>query len=80
MIWLIPIGVLLILHNIWISRPDLLSSLKLLSLKFRKRKIGMSQLWLDKHRPHTLAKLTFHPDITSKLTALADSDEVEEFW
>ena len=38
----------------------------------------MSQLWLDKHRPHTLAKLTFHPDITSKLTALAGSDEVEE--
>eukprot|EP01036_Dinobryon_divergens_P026307 gene26307-34934_t len=35
-----------------------------------------SQLWLDKHRPHTLAKLTFHPDITSKLTALAGSDEL----
>ena len=36
----------------------------------------MSQLWIDKHRPHTLSKLSLHPEITSKLTSLATSDEV----
>jgi replication factor C subunit 3/5 len=36
----------------------------------------MSALWLDKHRPNTLNKLTLHHDISTKLEALAQSEEV----
>jgi len=33
-------------------------------------------LWVDKHRPTSLAKLSLHPDVTSKLIALAATDEI----
>ena len=33
-------------------------------------------LWVDKYRPNSLAKLTLHDQINSKLTALAQSAEV----
>jgi replication factor C subunit 3/5 len=33
-------------------------------------------LWLDKHRPQSLAKLTIHSDLTGKLTALARTEEL----
>lgn len=33
-------------------------------------------LWVDKHRPNTLSKLTLHQDVTTKLTALARSEEL----
>lgn len=33
-------------------------------------------LWLDKHRPTTLSKLTLHKRVSEKLTALAASDEI----
>lgn len=33
-------------------------------------------LWVDSHRPNALAKLTLHPEITEKLTALARSEEL----
>jgi replication factor C subunit 3/5 len=33
-------------------------------------------LWVDKHSPKTLAKLTLHDDITQKLTTLAHSEEL----
>ena len=32
-------------------------------------------LWVDKHRPLSLAKLTLHQQVGNKLTALAKSDE-----
>jgi hypothetical protein len=35
-----------------------------------------SLLWVDKHRPSTLAKLTLHVEVNSKLLALAQSDEL----
>ena len=33
-------------------------------------------LWVDKNRPNSLSKLTLHPEVTSKLVALANSDEI----
>ena len=33
-------------------------------------------LWLDKHRPNTLSKLTIHQDTTDRLIAIAKSDEI----
>ena len=35
-----------------------------------------TNLWVDKHRPHTLAKLSLHNEVNSKLSALALSDEI----
>lgn len=35
----------------------------------------MAALWVDKHRPTSISKLTLHDGISKKLTALADSDE-----
>lgn len=32
-------------------------------------------LWLDKHRPKTLDKLTLHDGITSRLKKIADSPQ-----
>lgn len=36
----------------------------------------MASLWLDKYRPNTLNKLTLHHDISAKLEALAQSEEL----
>lgn len=33
-------------------------------------------LWVDKYRPTTLSKLTLHPSVTTKLQALARSEEL----
>jgi hypothetical protein len=33
-------------------------------------------LWVDKQRPDRLSKLSLHPGVTRKLTALAKSDEI----
>ena len=33
-------------------------------------------LWVDRQRPSTLNKLTLHPEITTRLHALARSDEI----
>lgn len=33
-------------------------------------------LWVDKHRPNTLSKLSIHNDITERLVQLAKSDEI----
>ena len=33
-------------------------------------------LWVDKHRPNSLAKLDIHNEITSKLLALSKSEEL----
>lgn len=33
-------------------------------------------LWVDKHRPPSLAKLSLHGDVTNKLLALAASEEI----
>ena len=33
-------------------------------------------LLVDRHRPATLAKLTLHPDVTTKLQSLARSEEL----
>ena len=33
-------------------------------------------LWVDKHRPATLQKLTLHEEVTAKLLALSRSDEL----
>ena len=33
-------------------------------------------LWVDKHRPTTLGKLSLHPEVTNKLSALAATDEI----
>ena len=33
-------------------------------------------LWVDKYRPTNLSKLTIHEEITSKLSALAKSEEL----
>lgn len=33
-------------------------------------------LWLDKHRPTTLSKLTIHEDINARLISLAKNDEM----
>jgi replication factor C subunit 3/5 len=33
-------------------------------------------LWIDKNRPSTLSKLSLHHDITAKLSALANTDEI----
>ena len=35
-----------------------------------------SNLWVDKHRPHTLVKLHLHHEVNKKLSALALSDEI----
>jgi replication factor C subunit 3/5 len=36
----------------------------------------MASLWIDKYRPNTLNKLTLHHDISVKLEALANCEEV----
>lgn len=33
-------------------------------------------LWVDKHRPRGLEKLTFHPELTSKLSAIAEKGDL----
>jgi len=33
-------------------------------------------LWVDKYRPNSLAKLSLHPEVTSKLLSLAHSEEL----
>ncbi len=33
-------------------------------------------LWVDKNRPNSLSKLTLHGEVTQKLSALANSDEI----
>lgn len=33
-------------------------------------------LWVDKHRPSTLGRLTLHPDVNAKLLALSHSEEL----
>ena len=33
-------------------------------------------LWVDKHKPNQLKKLSLHDDVTSKLQALALSSEI----
>ena len=33
-------------------------------------------LWVDKHRPTSLAKLSLHAEVTNKLMALAATDEI----
>ncbi len=33
-------------------------------------------LWVDKNRPNSLSKLTLHHEVTAKLSALANSDEI----
>jgi replication factor C subunit 3/5 len=38
--------------------------------------LRVMSLWLDKHRPQSLAKLTIHSDLTGKLTALARTEEL----
>lgn len=36
----------------------------------------MASLWIDKHRPNTLNKLSLHHDISTKLEALANCEEM----
>lgn len=36
----------------------------------------MSLLWIDKHRPNSLNKLTLHHEISAKLDALAKCEEI----
>jgi replication factor C subunit 3/5 len=36
----------------------------------------MSSLWIDKHRPNTLAKLTLHHSISTKLESLSRCEEI----
>ena len=33
-------------------------------------------LWVDKHRPNTLSKLSYHAELTNRLIALAKSEEL----
>lgn len=35
----------------------------------------MDPLWVDKHRPRSLERLDYHPDITDVLRQLADTDD-----
>lgn len=35
-----------------------------------------SLLWIDKHRPNSLGKLSLHPEISVKIEALARCDEI----
>lgn len=36
----------------------------------------MSALWIDKHRPNTLNKLTLHPEISQRLESLAKCEDI----
>ncbi len=35
-----------------------------------------SSMWIEKHKPNSLSKLTFHPELSSKLDSLSKCEEI----
>lgn len=35
----------------------------------------MEQLWVDRYRPKTMEELTYHPELTTVLTQLSETND-----